>query len=105
MIEIIKNGTDVKPKYGNLVTVHYTGTLLDGTKFDSSVDRGQPFSFLLGTGSVIKCWDEGVAQLGIGTKAILTCPPSLAYGKRGAGNNVIPPNSTLKFVIELLSFK
>jgi FKBP-type peptidyl-prolyl cis-trans isomerase len=82
--------------------VHYTGKLLDGTVFDSSVSR-QPFKFKLGSGQVIKCWDEGVAQLQVGSQATLTCPPDMAYGSRGAGG-VIPPNATLTFDVEVLSF-
>lgn len=86
------------------VRVHYTGTLVPhGTKFDSSIDRGQPFDFVLGQGMVIKCWDKGIAMLRKGQKAILNCPPSFGYGTRGAGA-VIPPNSTLRFEVELLDF-
>lgn len=76
--------------------------MLDGKEFDSSVKR-QPFKFKLGAGQVIKCWDEGFAQLQVGSKATLTCPPEMAYGSRGAGG-VIPPNAVLKFDVELLSF-
>jgi FKBP-type peptidyl-prolyl cis-trans isomerase len=76
---------------------------MDGTVFDSSVSRNKPFSFTLGKGQVIKCWDEGVAQMTIGSKATLTCPPEMAYGSRGAGGT-IPPNATLKFDVEVLSF-
>jgi peptidylprolyl isomerase len=86
------------------VTVHYTGTLKDGTKFDSSVDRGQPFTFVIGVGQVIKGWDEGVAGMKIGGKRELIIPPQLGYGAR-AIPGVIPANSTLCFEVELLSVK
>lgn len=78
--------------------------MLDGSKFDSSRDRGKPFEFLLGKGTVIRGWDEGVAQLSLGQVAILTCPPNYAYGAKGYPP-VIPPNATLKFEVELLGFK
>lgn len=84
--------------------VHYTGKLLDGTKFDSSLDRNKPFDFVVGVGQVIKGWDEGIIQLKKGQKAVLTCPPDFAYGARGVPG-VIPPNSVLVFEVELLDFQ
>ena len=97
-------GTGAEATTGKTVSVHYTGWLLDGTKFDSSRDRNQPFSFPLGRGQVIKGWDEGVAGMKVGGKRTLVIPPDLGYGARGAGG-VIPPNATLKFEVELLDVK
>src|SRR5690349_10867484 len=97
-------GTGREAVAGNLVSVHYTGWLTNGTKFDSSVDRGDPFSFPLGGGKVIRGWDEGVAGMKVGGKRKLTIPPQLGYGARGAGG-VIPPNATLVFDVELLGIK
>ncbi|MGZ8382495.1 MAG: FKBP-type peptidyl-prolyl cis-trans isomerase [Nitrospira sp.] len=97
-------GTGLEAVAGNLATVHYTGWLTNGTKFDSSVDRRDPFSFPIGSGKVIKGWDEGVAGMKVGGKRKLTIPPQLGYGARGAGG-VIPPNATLVFDVELLEVK
>ena len=94
-------GTGATAVAGKPVKVHYTGWLIDGKKFDSSVDRGQPFGFTLGAGQVIKGWDEGVAGMKVGGKRQLRIPPELGYGSRGAGS-VIPPNATLIFDVELL---
>lgn len=101
IIEDLVVGTGAEATAGQNVQVHYTGWLTDGTKFDSSVDRGQPFVFPLGGGRVIQGWDQGVAGMKIGGKRKLTIPPSLGYGARGAGG-VIPPNATLVFEVELL---
>jgi len=99
--EVVGNGESPSP--GKTVIVHYTGRLENGTKFDSSVDRGQPFQFPIGVGRVIKGWDEGVMTMKIGGKRKLIIPPELGYGSRSAGQ--IPPNSTLIFEVELLGVR
>ncbi len=103
-IEDIKVGEGAVAESGKQVVVHYTGTLTDGTKFDSSLDRNDPFTFSLGAGQVIKGWDEGVKGMKVGGKRKLTIPPQLGYGEAGAGG-VIPPNATLIFEVELLDVK
>ena len=96
----LKDGAGANPKSSDTVKVHYRGTFPDGKEFDSSYTRGTPAEFPLG--GVIKCWTEGVQRMKVGGKAKLTCPPSIAYGERGAGG-VIPPNATLHFEVELLA--
>ncbi len=99
---VVGNGDS--PQTGQTVIVHYTGWLEDGTKFDSSVDRGEPFDFEIGRGGVIAGWDEGVATMQVGGKRRLIIPPDLAYGARGSGG-VIPPNATIIFEVELLEIR
>jgi FKBP-type peptidyl-prolyl cis-trans isomerase FkpA len=101
-VEKLTAGNGSSPKRGDTVTVHYSGWLVDGTKFDSSLDRDEPFSFVLGTGQVIAGWDQGVAGVRVGDKVRLTIPPELAYGEQGYPG-AIPPRATLLFEVELLS--
>ncbi|CAH2034923.1 unnamed protein product, partial [Iphiclides podalirius] len=98
----VPEGCSVKSKHGDMLTMHYTGTLDDGHKFDSSYDRDQPFTFQIGVGQVIKGWDQGLLDMCVGEKRKLTIPSSLGYGERGAGN-VIPPHATLHFEVELIN--
>ncbi|MBX9721918.1 MAG: FKBP-type peptidyl-prolyl cis-trans isomerase [Candidatus Obscuribacterales bacterium] len=101
----IEAGKGPSPSVGSTVIVHYTGWLLNKKKFDSSVDRGEPFSFQLGRGMVIKGWDEGVASMKVGGKRRLVIPGNLAYGAAGAAGGAIPPNATLVFDVQLLKFQ
>lgn len=101
---ITHHGTGSRLEVGRTVLVHYTGLLVNGTKFDSSLDRKDPIAFKLGAGQVIKGWDEGIAKMSIGDQAVLIIPPTLGYGSRGAGN-VIPPNATLIFIVEVVDSK
>ncbi len=110
MTDTVK-GKGPAAKRGNIVVVHYTGWLYDptapgnkGQKFDSSVDRGEPFSFMLGAGRVIRGWDEGLVGMTVGSKRTLVIPPTMGYGSQGAGN-VIPPNATLVFDVDLLELR
>ncbi len=98
---ITRRSTGQLPRAGETVVVNYTGLLGSGAKFDSSLDRGQPFKFKLGAGRVIKGWDEGIAKLRVGEQATLIIPPHLGYGAKGAGG-VIPPDATLIFIVELI---
>jgi FKBP-type peptidyl-prolyl cis-trans isomerase FkpA len=103
-IEDLVVGTGATAQAGDQVSVQYTGWLTDGTKFDSSLDRNQPFSFALGRRQVIEGWDKGVEGMNVGGKRKLTIPPEMGYGARGAGG-VIPPNATLVFEVELLAVR
>ncbi len=103
--EVLASGNGESPSLGDIAVVHYTGWLTDGTKFDSSVDRGTPFEFPVGQGRVIEGWDEGVALMKVGDKWKFTIPSELAYGERSIGNGLIPANSTLVFEVELLEIK
>ena len=98
------DGQGARPAAGDSVSVHYTGWLKDGTKFDSSVDRGQPFEFAIGRGRVIRGWDEGVASMKVGGKRKLMIPAKLGYGAKGAGED-IPPDADLEFEVEMLKIK
>merc|ERR1711970_647429 len=98
----VPEACDIKVKKTDLLTMHYTGTLEDGTKFDSSVDRNEPFQFQIGIGQVIKGWDEGIVGMCVGENRKLIVPPELGYGDQGAGD-IIPPKATLFFEIELIS--
>jgi len=102
-IETLKEGTGVGAEDGDKVTVNYVGTLENGEKFDSSIDRGVPFSFTLGVGQVIKGWDQGILGMKKGEKRKLTIPPDLAYGEAGTPGGPIPPDATLIFEVELLA--
>jgi peptidylprolyl isomerase len=102
MYVVLQEGSGATPRKGALVEAHYTGRLLDGTKFDSSVDVGKPLLFLVGKGEVIKGWDEAFLSMKTGEKRILVIPPDLAYGDKGMGT--IPPNATLIFEVELINY-
>jgi FKBP-type peptidyl-prolyl cis-trans isomerase len=104
-IENVKEGEGPEAKAGDRVSVHYTGTLENGQKFDSSLDRGRPFQFALGRGQVIQGWDHGVAGMKVGGIRKLTIPPSEGYGARGTPGGPIPPNATLLFEVELLTIQ
>jgi FKBP-type peptidyl-prolyl cis-trans isomerase len=105
MVEEVKVGTGAVATSGKMVSVHYTGRLTNGTKFDSSLDRGEPIEFPLGRGMVIKGWDQGIEGMKVGGKRKLTIPPHLAYGERGTPGGPIPPNATLVFDVELMAVK
>lgn len=102
--QITEHGTGAPVKAGDTVIANYTGLLTNGTKFDSSLDRNEPFEFPVGAGRVIKGWDEGFQKLRVGDKAILTIPAALGYGARGAGRD-IPPGATLIFIVEVVGVK
>jgi|SRR5215213_10524394 len=102
---ITRRGNGRQPKAGEIVLIHYTGTLTNGVKFDSSRDRNDPIAFKLGAGRVIKGWDEGVAHLRVGDQAVLVIPPQIGYGSKGAGAGVIPPDAMLIFIIEVMDVK
>jgi FKBP-type peptidyl-prolyl cis-trans isomerase len=104
IVDIVAGSGD-SPSPGQTVIVHYTGWLTNGTKFDSSIDRGEPFEFQIGVGQVIQGWDQGVMTMKVGGKRKLTIPPELAYGSRDVGDGLIPANSTLVFEVELLEVK
>ena len=104
-IEVLQEGDgETVTKKGDTISVHYTGTLEDGTKFDSSIDRGEPFSFIIGAGQVIQGWEQGTLDMKVGEKRKLTIPAELGYGSRGAGAT-IPPNATIIFDIELMDIQ
>jgi FKBP-type peptidyl-prolyl cis-trans isomerase FkpA len=104
-VDEVRAGQGATAVKGKLVSVHYTGHLTDGTKFDSSYDRGQPIDFHLGAGEVIAGWDQGIEGMKVGGKRKLTIPPELAYGARGTPGGPIPPNATLVFDVELVGVK
>ena len=104
-IDIIKEGTGPLCPVGAHITAHYHGTLMDGTVFDSSVARNEPFEATIGVGQLIRGWDEAFPKMSKGAKAVLTCPPEYAYGAQGVPQAGIPPNATLKFEVELIDFK
>ena len=105
VVDEVKVGEGATATKGKMVSVHYTGRLTDGTKFDSSLDRGQPIDFPLGSGVVIKGWDQGIEGMKVGGKRKLTIPPDLAYGARGTPGGPIPPNATLIFDVELVGVR